>query len=202
MESPPMAPNRPKVIARGTRICMLVTPKLPSPAFKPNANPCCFLGKKKLILDMDEAKLPPPKPDNSASTWNFHSGVFISCKAMPAPTAGNINNAVVKKMVLRPPQSLIKKLLGIRSVAPVSPAIAISVNNSDFAKGKPKLSIWTVIIPQYSHTAKPHNRLGIEIHKFLFAIFLPSESQNWGSSTSHFCRSAIVVIPHLLLFYL
>ena len=34
----------------------------------PSASPFSFLGKKKLMLAIDEAKLPPPKPHSSAST--------------------------------------------------------------------------------------------------------------------------------------
>ena len=97
---------------------------------------------------MDDAKLPPPKPDKSASAWNTHNGVFISFKAMPVPMAGSINNAVVKNMVLRPPAMRTKKLLGMRKVAPLKPEMAISVNSSDFSKPKPRLSICTVMMPQ------------------------------------------------------
>ena len=52
----------------GTTNCMVETPRLPSPAFRPSAVPFCSLGKKKLMFDMLEAKLPPPKPQRSAST--------------------------------------------------------------------------------------------------------------------------------------
>ena len=37
-------PKRPNVMLRGTRICIVVTPKLPRPALRPSARPCCFLG--------------------------------------------------------------------------------------------------------------------------------------------------------------
>ncbi len=134
-------PKRPNVITSGTKICMVVTPKFPSPAFSPNARPCCFLGKKKLMFDIDEAKFPPPNPESSASTWNTHRGVFLSCKAIPVPIAGIINRAVVNTMVLRPPAKRIKKLLGILNVAPVNPATAIRVNNSLLANGNPRFSI-------------------------------------------------------------
>ena len=97
---------------------------------------------------MDEAKLPPPMPDNSARSWNTHSGVSLLCSAIPAPSAGMMSRAVVKKIVLRPPAMRMKKVLGIRSVAPVRPAMAVSVNNWDCVNGKPRLSIWTVIMPQ------------------------------------------------------
>ena len=64
------------------------------------------------------------------------------------PSAGIINNAVVKKIVFLPPAKRMKKLLGILKLAPVSPAIADSVNNSAFANGKPRLSICTVMTLQ------------------------------------------------------
>ena len=100
MESPPpSAVKAPKVMKRGTRICILVTPKLPRPAFNPKARPCCFFGKKKLIFDIDAAKLPPPIPDRSAISWNTQNGVFLSCKARPVPIAGIINSDVVRNMV-------------------------------------------------------------------------------------------------------
>jgi hypothetical protein len=67
--------------------------------------------------------------------------------------------------VLRPPHIRIKKLLGIRNVAPDKPAIAVNVNNSLFVKGKPRFSIWIVIIPQYIQTANPQRRLRIEIQR-------------------------------------
>ena len=82
-------------------------------------------------------------------------------------------SAVVKKMVFRPPAMRIKKVLGIRRVAPERPAMAASENNSDFAYGNPRFSICTVIMPQYSQTAKPHNRLGMEIHRLRVAMDLP-----------------------------
>ena len=66
MEPPPQSPNRLTVITSGMTICMVVTPKLPRPAFRPSAVPCSRLGKKVLMFDMDEAKLPPPTPDHSA----------------------------------------------------------------------------------------------------------------------------------------
>jgi hypothetical protein len=82
------------------------------------------------MLDMDEAKLPPPMPDSSASNWNCHNGVSGSCNAKPVPAAGIISRAVVKKMVFRPPARRMKNVLGMRSVAPERPAIAVSENSS------------------------------------------------------------------------
>ncbi len=101
-------------------------------------------------------------------------------------------------MVLRPPHKQIKKLLGMRKVAPDRPEIAINVKSCDFSKGKPRLSICTVIIPQYNQMAKPHNKLGMDIQRLQFAIFLPVDSQNSESSTFHFCISDIHLAFKLL----
>ena len=110
---------------------------------------------------------------------------------MPVPTAGMINSSVVKKMVLRPPAMRMKKLFGIRKVAPVRPAMADRVNNSPLVKGKPRLSICTVMMLQYIHTVNAPAHATIEIHRLRLAIRLPSDSQNWLSSTSHCLISAI-----------
>ena len=79
---------------------------------------------------------------------------------------GMSKSAVVKKMVFRPPLKRMKKEAGMRKVAPIKPEIAVRVNISAGLKGKPKLSICTVMMPHMAHTANPTSRLGIEIHKF------------------------------------
>ena len=79
--SPPMAPKTPAVITIGTRNCMTLTPRLPSPALSASALPFSRLGKKKLILAIDEAKLPPPRPQSSASTRKIRYGVSGFCTA-------------------------------------------------------------------------------------------------------------------------
>ncbi len=141
---------------------------------------------------MEDAKLPPPNPERNAKIWNTHNGVFRSCRKMPAPKDGIMSNAVVKKMVFLPPARRIKNELGIRNVAPVNPAIAVSVNNSLGVKSNPKFFIWTVMIPHISHTEKPTSRLGIDIQRFRVAITFPVESQNSSFSTSHFFKSVIL----------
>src|SRR3989338_3554029 len=144
--APAIAPKRPMVITSGIRTCMMLTPKLPSPALSPRAVPCRRLGKKPLMLDMEQAKLPPPMPDRNAQNWNTHSGVVLSCREMPVPMAG--------------------------------------------MKGKPRFSICTVMMPHISHMAKPHSRLGIEIHRLRLATPLAFDSQKASSSTSHCAISA------------
>src|SRR3989338_6023769 len=188
--APAIAPKRPMVITSGIRTCMMLTPKLPSPALSPRAVPCRRLGKKPLMLDMEQAKLPPPMPDRNAQHWNTHSGVVLSCREMPVPMAGMMSSAEVRKMVLRPPQRRIKNDAGMRMVAPIRPEIAVSVNISAGVKGKPRFSICTAMIPHISHMAKPHSRLGIEIHRLRLAMPLPFDSQKASSSTSHCAISA------------
>ena len=65
----------------GIRNCITETPRLPRPAFLPSAAPFSFFGKKKPILAIDEAKLPPPNPHSSASTRKMKYGVSGFCTA-------------------------------------------------------------------------------------------------------------------------
>ena len=162
---PPKEPSRPTVITSGMTICIVVTPKLPRPAFRPSPVPCSRFGKKVLMFDIDEAKLPPPTPDHSAINWNAHSGQSLCCSTMPVPSAGASSIAVVRKMVLRPPARRIRNDAGMRIVAPAMPAMAVSVNSSAWVNGKPRLIICTVMIPHMPQTAKPHSSAGIEIHR-------------------------------------
>ena len=60
----------PTVITSGTTSWTALTPRLPRPALRPSARPFCALGKKKLMFAIEEAKLPPPKPQSSASSKN------------------------------------------------------------------------------------------------------------------------------------
>ena len=195
--SPPSAPNTPMVITAGISSCEVVTPKLPRPALRPSAVPCRRLGKKVEMLAIEQAKLPPPMPDSSAMSWNTHSGVSRLCSAMPVPTAGTISSAVVSHTVLRPPQMRMKKEAGMRVVAPDRPAIAASEKSWSGVKGKPALAICTVMIPHISHTAKPHSRLGMEIHRLRLAIREPFSFQKASSSGRQSTRSTLLVTAGL-----
>ena len=68
--SPPSQPNTPAVMTSGTTNCTTLTPRLPSPALSASALPFSALGKKNEMFDIEEAKLPPPKPHSSASARN------------------------------------------------------------------------------------------------------------------------------------
>ena len=62
--------RQPAVITIGTTNCTVETPRLPRPALMASAFPFSAFGKKKEMLAMEEAKLPPPKPHNRASDRN------------------------------------------------------------------------------------------------------------------------------------
>ena len=64
--SPPKVPKAPKVMIHGNRNCITLTPAFPRPAFSPSERPCMRFGKKKLMLDMEEANAPPPTPESPA----------------------------------------------------------------------------------------------------------------------------------------
>ena len=88
IDSPPSEPSKGTVITSGITTCIVVTPKLPRPAFRPKPVPCRRLGKKVEMLDIDEAKLPPPTPHHKAINWNDHRGHSGCCSTMPVPMAG------------------------------------------------------------------------------------------------------------------
>src|SRR5574337_1295699 len=102
-KSPPNQPKMPTEITSGTMNCTAETPRLPSPAFRPSAEPLRSFGKKKLMLAMLELKLPPPKPHSAASTSNTQNGVFTFCSAKPMPIAGISSDSVDSTVQRRPP---------------------------------------------------------------------------------------------------
>ena len=63
------------VIRIGVRSCTLETPILPPAAFKPSAHPFIRSGKKKEMLVMLDAKLPPPRPAVEAISSISQNGV-------------------------------------------------------------------------------------------------------------------------------
>src|SRR5215467_4125631 len=102
--SPPNQPNTPTVITIGTTNCTTLTPRLPSPALSARALPFSDRGKKNEMFAMDEAKLPPPSPQRSASARKMKYGVDGFCTAYPMPTAGIISDQVATVVHNRPPK--------------------------------------------------------------------------------------------------
>ncbi len=56
------------------------------------------------MLAIDDAKFPPPRPHNSASTSMVGYVVPMSCTAKPMPIAGISRDAVDIVVHLRPPK--------------------------------------------------------------------------------------------------
>src|SRR3569832_533141 len=79
--SPPSQPNTPAVMAIGTTNCTTLTPRLPRPALRASALPFSARGKKNEMFDIDEVKLPPPKPQSSVSTRKIQYGGAGCCTA-------------------------------------------------------------------------------------------------------------------------
>src|SRR5574343_2112016 len=180
--SPPRPPRMAIVITAGMSNWEVVTPKLPRPALRPSAVPCWLLGKKELMLDIEQAKLPPPMPERRAISWNTQRGVCWLWRALPVPKAGIMSRAVGSQTVLRPPHMRMKNDAGMRVVAPDRPAMAAIENSSSGLKGKPALAIWTVMMPHINQTANPHRRLGMDIHRLRLAMPLPFVRQKVSSS--------------------
>ncbi|MGY4471486.1 hypothetical protein ACVWWK_007195 [Bradyrhizobium sp. LB9.1b] len=63
------------VIRIGVNSCTLETPILPPAAFRPSAHPFIRSGKKKEMLVMLDAKLPPPRPAVEAISSISQNGV-------------------------------------------------------------------------------------------------------------------------------
>src|SRR5262245_965757 len=96
-------------MASGTTNCTTLTPRLPRPALSASALPFSAFGKKKEMLAIEEAKLPPPKPHSSASPRKIQYGVAGFCTAIPMPSAGMISDQVVSVVHRRPPKIGIEK---------------------------------------------------------------------------------------------
>ena len=83
--------------------CTLATPALPAPALMPSARPFSRSGKKKLMLVVEEAKLPPPMPLTAAQSRNAHSGAPGSPMRTSASTAGTTMASADRAVQVRPP---------------------------------------------------------------------------------------------------
>jgi hypothetical protein len=125
-------------MTKGSSTCITLTPTLPRPALSPRDVPWTRFGKKKLMLDIDDAKAPPPMPDRQARIAKVIHAVPELWSAMPTPSAGATSSRLVTKITFRPPEMAIMNEFGIRSVAPARPAIAGSVYRRvlSAAKGK------------------------------------------------------------------
>src|ERR1700746_34949 len=88
----------------GVNSCTLETPILPPAALMPSAEPFIRSGKKKEMLAIEEAKLPPPSPAVEATSSISQNGVSGWLTKQARDSVG-INSPAAEKMVqLRPPK--------------------------------------------------------------------------------------------------
>jgi hypothetical protein len=83
-----------------------------------------------LMLVIDDAKLPPPKPANAAHTRYGHNGRPGCASNHMVPTVGINNTNAENTVQLRPPNVAVARVYGIRRHAPTSVAVAPSRNLS------------------------------------------------------------------------
>merc|ERR1719262_611561 len=107
----------------GARSWFTETPKFPRPAFRPSAKPWSLLGKKNEMPLMDDAKAPPPKPQQGATMQSSQNGQSEFAIASPMATIGMIASVEFIAFVIWPPVAATMKELGPRRVAPASPAM-------------------------------------------------------------------------------
>src|SRR4051794_20322893 len=97
----PNAPAPPTTIGRKNWIT--ATPALPPAALSPRAVPFALVGKKKLMLAIEEAKLPPPNPAVAAIAMNTQYGVSGRWTTKAKSSVGITSSAALTIVQLRPP---------------------------------------------------------------------------------------------------
>ena len=153
---------------------------LPPPALSPNANPFFRSGKKVLMLVIEEAKFPPPRPPTAATATNTQYGV-PGCMTTAAKTTGISSNDALTIVQLRPPNRATAKVYGSRSTAPTSVGTATRKNlpAASMPYSGPMNSTST------DHMVQMENPMcsdRIENHRLRLAILAPMRSQKPSSS--------------------
>ena len=100
------------------------------------------------MFDIDEAKLPPPKPASAAMKSMTPNGVSGLPTAMPSAVAGISRSAAEIIVQLRPPNFGTRKVYGKRRVAPTSAGIEMSQNVWPMSKLKPAAGSCTTTMLQ------------------------------------------------------
>ena len=93
----------PATTRNGVTNWITATPMLPPAAFSPRAAPFSFSGKKKEMLLMEEAKLPPPRPAVPAMRTIAQNGVEGVLATWTRPAQGTISSSAEMIVQLRPP---------------------------------------------------------------------------------------------------
>ena len=87
-----------------------------------------------MMLVIDDAKLPPPKPASAAHTRYGHSGRPGWASSHIVPRVGISSTNAENTVQLRPPKVAVASVYGIRRHAPTSVAVAPSRNLSPAEK--------------------------------------------------------------------
>src|SRR5690606_35394947 len=123
--------------AIGTTNWATEAPMLPPAAFRPSAQPFSRAGKKKLMLAIDEAKLPPPSPARAAITNSTGDGVSGRFRQSARPTVGSNYSSAETTIQYRPPKRPTMKVYGNRMVAPTRLGSEISQKVCPVVRLKP-----------------------------------------------------------------
>ena len=134
------------------------------------------------MLDMLEAKLPPPKPQSREIMTNTLYGVLLSCTANPSHRQGTSRKQVLMAVQRRPPNSGITKEYGTRKMAPETDGSAVRRNSWSVVKLKPTLFRLTATALNSIQTQKASSRQGMEIHRLRVAMRWPRCCQKALSS--------------------
>ena len=95
----------PIAMTAGTTSCTMPVPRLPPAALSPRAFPFSASGKKKEMLVIDEAKLPPPKPASAAMPRSSAKGVSGRPTTQARERVGSRSSSAEMIVQLRPPTS-------------------------------------------------------------------------------------------------
>src|SRR3954452_12123524 len=166
----------------GRKNWITATPALPPAAFRPSAVPFLLVGKKKLMLAIEEAKLPPPKPAVAAIATNTQNGVSGRCTKYANNSVGMTSSPALTTVQLRPPTFGTAKVYGSRSSEPTRLGTATSQNSCWGVKSNPAPASRAALTLQSSHTEKPRCSAKIENARLRRATRRPVASQKSGFS--------------------
>src|SRR5690606_29938912 len=117
---------------------------------------------KKVMFDIDEAKLPPPTPARAATPSITGNGVSGLPTQRARPITGSSSRAADTTVQLRPPKRATMNVYGKRSVAPTRLGIEMSQNVCPTSNAKPAAGSEITTIDQSCQTTNPRNSAKID----------------------------------------
>ena len=99
-----------------------------------------------MMLAIELAKLPPPKPERPATRSMTQNGVDGFATHAARPSVGMSSSSAETMVQLRPPKRETVNVYGIRRVAPMRLGIEMSQNVCDVSNLKPAAGSWTVVL--------------------------------------------------------